>query len=188
MAQMILLCSIIFIPLSESFHLPFIPSEQRHHPLSHHHQALARPCTLASSKATATATTASHGAAAAACINEALKQDGDLNGLSRSELQGLCKKLNIRAVGRTNELVSRLSEALAHELQGTGGASLDGSSSTSRRNRLAARDILPEIAMGGANDGYVEQQLGEGIEAYKVCTSRGLSFMIHHVHVRDRGL
>ncbi|CAM9203128.1 unnamed protein product, partial [Sphacelaria rigidula] len=78
----------------------------------------------------------------------------DLNDLSRSELQGLCKKLNIRAVGRTNELVSRLSEALAHELQGTGGASLDGSSSTSRRNRLAARDILPELAMGGANDGY----------------------------------
>lgn len=32
----------------------------------------------------------------------------DLEALSRSELQGLCKKLNLRAVGKTSELLSRV--------------------------------------------------------------------------------
>ncbi|CAM9160421.1 unnamed protein product [Hapterophycus canaliculatus] len=33
---------------------------------------------------------------------------GDLEGLSRSQLQALCKKLHLRAVGKTSELVSRV--------------------------------------------------------------------------------
>ncbi|CAN0378496.1 unnamed protein product, partial [Ectocarpus sp. 8 AP-2014] len=35
----------------------------------------------------------------------------DLEALSRSELQGLCKKLNLRAVGKTSELLSRVLES-----------------------------------------------------------------------------
>lgn len=37
----------------------------------------------------------------------------DLEDLTRRELQALCKKLNLRAIGKTTELRTRLSEALA---------------------------------------------------------------------------
>lgn len=186
MARMISLCFVILIPLSGSFYLPLIRSKQRYHPSSHQHQPLARTCTFRSGKATLTATTDSHRTSAAACINEALGQNRNLNELSRSELQGLCKKLNIRAVGRTDELVSRLSEARDHDVLGTAGAILDDSSSSSRTSRLSARDILPGLEIDGANDGDVEQQLGGDVEARKVRTSLGLSFMIHRVRDRSR--
>ena len=58
-----------------------------------------------------------HGSKVATAADKEACDAADLDGLTRAELQALCKRLQLRAVGKTCELVSRLREHHKEQLQ-----------------------------------------------------------------------
>ncbi|CAB1116746.1 unnamed protein product [Ectocarpus sp. CCAP 1310/34] len=87
----------------------------------------------------------------------------DLEALSRSELQGLCKKLNLRAVGKTSELLSRVLESDDHARRekalGTKPATTESTASSSPKDEApmgesTMAELLSSVDDGGNNTNY----------------------------------
>ncbi|CAM9785120.1 unnamed protein product [Ectocarpus sp. 6 AP-2014] len=81
----------------------------------------------------------------------------DLEALSRSELQGLCKKLNLRAVGKTSELLSRVLEshdqARGEKTSGTKPPTTKSTSSSSPKDEAPVGESTMAELLSSVDDG-----------------------------------
>lgn len=192
--------SFAFPPLAVPFHVPLVHSRSTStlHRRAFAPQSSIRPKSRRCGAATSTA--ASHDEAAA-CIDAVVGQNKKLDELSRSELQGLCKRLNIRAVGKTSELISKLTKTR----NGDEGVFVEAAPSTDHSLHKEAQhhhtasavppplDVLPESggfpllsSVDGVSDGDAGQlvEATGHVEVEKVCNHYSTTTCLYD-HVRN---
>lgn len=171
----IAICFLAIVPVAVPFHVPFIPSYSTstlHRRASAPQTAIRHKSSCCGAATTSTSTTTAATAASheevAACMEAVVGKNKTLDELSRSDLQGLCKRLKIRAVGKTSELISRLETARGGGEKDVAVAAPGTDHNLHDDEHLPQSDVLLESggvlflpSVDGASDG----DAGEPVEA-----------------------